>query len=74
MSEHPGYECPEICEVDHIHLKKIPVLPELDSFTNIIKEEEDVRKNGSTSPEGQQGRNSRLHKPEGGHPPDRGKD
>jgi len=41
MSEHPRYECPEICEVDHIHLKKIPVLPELDSFTNIIKEEED---------------------------------
>jgi len=49
MSEHPRYECPEICEVDHIHLKKTPVLPELDSFTNIIKEEEDVRKNGSTN-------------------------
>ena len=23
MSEHPRYECPEICEVDHIHLTKI---------------------------------------------------
>jgi hypothetical protein len=59
MSEHPRYECPEICEVDHVHL---------------TKEKEDVRKNGSTSPEGQQGRNSRLHKPEGGHPTDWRKD
>ena len=22
MSENPGYECPKICEVDHIHLIK----------------------------------------------------
>jgi len=59
MSEHPEYKCPEYCEVDHEHLP-------------IKKEKENVRKNGSTSPEGQQGRDSRLHKPEGGHPTDRG--
>jgi len=74
MSEHPGYECPEICEVDHIHLKKIPVLPELDSFTNIIKEEEDVRKNGSTNTKRQQGRDSGLYQPTGKYSTDWRKD
>ena len=70
MSEHPGYECPTICEVDHIHFVKCVQKDHI--HLTKIKEEEDVRKNGSTSPEGQQRRDSRLHKPEGGHPTDRG--
>ena len=54
MSEHPGYECPKICDVDHIHLTK-------------EKEDVKIRTGSDRYTEGKQGSDSGLHKQKGKH-------